>query len=77
MSQRYLQVPRSVCYPQVFYTWINRTFAELDATEMIFADGYTLHDAMSALEVWGYTSIHTARSSDTRKRLGNPAWTAG
>jgi len=60
-----------------FYAWIHRTFAELDATDMIFADGYNLNDAMSALEVWGYISIHAARSSDTRTRLGNLAWTAG
>jgi hypothetical protein len=40
------------CIPHAFRTWINGTFAELDATEMIFADGYSLNDAMSALEVW-------------------------
>jgi hypothetical protein len=51
MSLRYLQVLRSVRYPRALYMWMNRTFAELDATEMIFANGYSLNDAMSALEV--------------------------
>ena len=36
-----------------------RNIAELDASEMIFADGYSLNDAMSALEVRRSTSIHT------------------
>jgi hypothetical protein len=60
----------------VSYPWITRTFAELDATGMIFADGYTLNDAMSALEVWKSTLIHISRPSDTPTRLGNHAWTA-
>ena len=51
MSLRYSQVLRSVRFSQVSCTWINGTFAEFDATEMIFADGYSLNDAMSALEV--------------------------
>lgn len=61
----------------VFYAWTNRTLAELDATEMIFADGYSLNDAMSALEVWKCASVHVARSPDPRIRLGNRAWIAG
>lgn len=56
---------------------VNRTFAELDATEMVFADGYSLNDAMSALEVWRSVSTHAAWLSDIRARLENPAWTVG
>jgi hypothetical protein len=78
MSPRYSQVLRSVRHSQVFCTWTNGTLAELDGTQMVFADGYSLNDAMSALEVWRYTSIHAFRSdSNPRTRLENPAWTAG
>lgn len=55
----------------------NRAFTELDATEMIFADGYSLDDAMSALEVWRSILTHATWLSDIRARLGNLAWTAG
>lgn len=57
MSPRYSQVLRSVRRSYVPCTWTNGTFTELDATEMIFADGYSLNDAMSALEVRRCTSI--------------------
>lgn len=56
---------------------VNRAFTELNATEMIFADGYSLNDAMSALEVWRSILTHAAWLSDIRARLGNLAWTAG
>lgn len=45
----------------VFFAWVDRTFAELDATEMIFADGYSLNDAMSALEVGRCVLTRVAR----------------
>lgn len=61
----------------ISYAWINRTLAELDATEMIFADGYSLNDAMSALEVWRRASIHVAQPSDTQTRSGSHEWIAG
>jgi hypothetical protein len=62
--------------PVVPHTRIHKTFAELDGTEMIFADGYSLNDAMSALEVWICASTHSIWSTDTSKRLGNHAWIA-
>lgn len=48
-----------------FLYMITRKVADLDATEMIFADGYSLNDAMSALEVWRSTSIHASWSTLT------------
>ena len=77
MSLRYSQVLRNVRNSQAPCTWTNGTFAELDAPEMIFADGYSLNDAMSALEVWMCASTHASRPSEIRKRLGNPAWIVG
>ena len=63
-------------WPIVSHAWTNGKFSELDATEMIFADGYSLNDAMSALEVWRCASIHHTWSTDTSIRSGNHGWIA-
>lgn len=76
MSVTFSQAPRPVCsYERIIGPAYDIT-AEMHPGEMIWTDGFTLQDAMSALEVRSLLS-GAAGLTDSLNRLASLDWTAG